>query len=48
MTQASSIKLDAGSRFPDIEFQLVDGSKLALPGAWAGRWGTVRFYRGHW
>ena len=38
MTQASTIKLDTGSRFPDIEFRLIDGSQLTLPGAWSGRW----------
>lgn len=48
MTQASTIKLDTGSRFPDIEFQLLDGSKVTLPAAWSGHWGTLIFYRGHW
>jgi hypothetical protein len=48
VTQASSIKLDSGSRFPDVEFQLLDGTKLTLPKAWSGHWGSLLFYRGHW
>ena len=48
MTQAGTTMLDTGSRFPEIEFQLLDGSKLTLPAAWSGHWGTVILYRGHW
>lgn len=48
MAQAQTTKLDSGSRFPDIEFQLLDGSRVRLPAAWSGRWGALLIYRGHW
>ena len=40
--------LDAGDDFPRIEFDTIDGDKLALPGHFQGRWGVFLVYRGHW
>lgn len=48
MAQPQPRKLDSGDAFPALEFRLLDGSALNLPEAWAGRWGVVLLYRGHW
>jgi peroxiredoxin len=48
MAQAQVAKLDAGARFPDMTLRLLGGSQLAVPRDWAGHWGVLLFYRGHW
>lgn len=47
MTQAQTTKLDSENRIPEMEFQLLDGSRPKLPDAWARRWGVVLISRGH-
>ena len=41
-------KLNTGDAFPQMTLDLVDGSKLALPGGLDGRYNVILFYRGHW
>lgn len=40
--------LSPGDRFPRIDLALVGGGTLALPDAFAGRFGVVLFNRGAW
>ncbi len=41
-------KLNAGDPFPALTLDLVDGSKLELPGGLGARYEAILFYRGHW
>ena len=41
-------KLNTGDMFPQLSLDLVDGSKLDLPGGMGGRYNVILFYRGHW
>ena len=41
-------KLLEGDRFPDIELDLIDGSKIALPGQAPTSFVVLLFYRGAW
>src|SRR5512132_2278743 len=41
-------RLENGDRFPDLTLSLVGGGTLALPGALAGSYGVILFYRGAW
>ena len=45
---SNAVRLDNGSRFPQVSLRLVGGAQLALPDDWAGQAGAVLFYRGHW
>ncbi|MEV4322437.1 peroxiredoxin family protein [Microbispora rosea] len=40
--------LQPGDRFPDLAVDLPGGETLHLPGALAGSFGVVLFYRGSW
>ena len=40
--------LNAGDQFPALSLKLPGGESLALPGALAGGFGVVLFYRGSW
>ncbi|HEX3541342.1 MAG TPA: peroxiredoxin family protein [Acidimicrobiales bacterium] len=40
--------LKPGDRFPDLTIAVVDGESMELPGALAGSFGVVLFYRGSW
>ncbi len=46
--RAMAEKLDAGSKFPTLRLNLVDGSELTLPGDLQTDYAVVLFYRGHW
>ena len=48
MARESSILLDNGDSFPDLEFHLVSGEKMLLPRDLGNRWRVVLIYRGHW
>ena len=41
-------QLSPGDRFPRLDLALVGGGTLALPDAFAGRFGVVLFNRGAW
>ena len=41
-------KLLEGDRFPDIELDLIDGSKIALPEQAPTPFVVLLFYRGAW
>jgi hypothetical protein len=41
-------KLDAGSTFPEIRLQHLDGRALSLPGDIETDYAVVLFFRGHW
>jgi len=41
-------KLGIGDDFPRMTLNLVDGSKLELPGSPDAKYRVVLFYRGHW
>lgn len=41
-------KLDAGSAFPELSLQLVNGDTVSLPGAIGTDFAVLAFYRGHW
>jgi peroxiredoxin len=41
-------RLENGDRFPDLTLSLVGGGTLTLPGALAGSYGVILFYRGAW
>jgi peroxiredoxin len=41
-------RLDSGDAFPRIPISPVDGEPLELPGALAGHFGVVLFFRGAW
>jgi len=43
-----SEKLQQGDRLPPITLNLIDGSKLELPGDMSSRYLAVMFYRGVW
>jgi vacuolar-type H+-ATPase catalytic subunit A/Vma1 len=40
--------LDTGDPFPLLEFPLVRGGTVSLPGAFNGHWNVFLIYRGHW
>ena len=40
--------LKPGDRFPGVTMAMVDGDTMELPGALAGSFGVVLFYRGSW
>lgn len=40
--------LNTGDRFPDVAIDPVGAESLRLPGAMAGSYGVVLFYRGSW
>ncbi|WP_406054570.1 peroxiredoxin family protein [Kribbella sp. NBC_00889] len=40
--------LQPGDRFPDLTFTVPGGEKVAVPEAFAGRFGVMLFYRGSW
>ena len=41
-------KLQQGDRFPEINFNLVDGRSLSIPSGGPSRYTALLFYRGHW
>ena len=41
-------KLKQGDRFPTIELNLTDGSRLTLPDQVSSRYLALLFYRGEW
>jgi len=41
-------KLDAGTNFPSMTLNTVDGSQVTLPDDIATSYQIVLFYRGHW
>jgi hypothetical protein len=41
-------KLNTGDLFPKLTLDLVDGTKLELPGGLDARYKVILFYRGHW
>ncbi len=48
MARSSSLILDQGSAFPQMEFQKVEGGIIRLPDDWSGSWALLIAYRGHW
>lgn len=48
MAHNASQGLDAGDAFPAMGFTLAGGASLHLPDEWAGAWGVLLAYRGHW
>ncbi len=48
MARESSKPLDAGDKFPGIEFDTVEGSRLVLPDHLKNKWGVFFIYRGSW
>ena len=40
--------LDYKDPFPRMEIDATDGNRLALPDYFAGGWGVLLVYRGHW
>jgi peroxiredoxin len=40
--------LNPGDQFPDLTVAEVNGDTIELPGALAGSFGVVLFYRGSW
>ena len=45
---SSTIRLENGQTFPNLNFSVVGQNDLNLPKDLAGRWAVVLFYRGHW
>lgn len=45
MSQRDVPKLDSGSAFPALSYDLVGGGTQALP---PKQWSVVLFYRGYW
>ena len=41
-------KLNTGDMFPGMTIDLVDGTKLDLPGGIEAKYRVILFYRGHW
>ena len=41
-------KLDAGDAFPSMSLATPDGAGVTLPDHFAGGWGVILIYRGHW
>jgi hypothetical protein len=48
MPRAGAGWLDAGDAWPEVTWPTVAHGSVALPDAWAGRWGVLLLYRGHW
>lgn len=49
MAQPQPKKLDSGDAFPRLDpIRTLAHGTLSLPGAVAGKWGVILFYRGHW
>jgi hypothetical protein len=47
VTRTTTQILDAGDRFPMLEGPTLAHGEVELPGAWAGGWGVLLIYRGH-
>jgi len=41
-------KLNTGDMFPGMTINMVDGTKLDLPGGIEAKYRVILFYRGHW
>ncbi len=41
-------KLDAGTQFPTMTLNLVDGGQIAIPADISTPYQILLFYRGHW
>ncbi len=41
-------KLGAGSQFPTMNLDLVNGDRMAIPAEFSTPYQVLLFYRGHW
>ena len=41
-------KLGAGSQFPTMSLDVVDGDRITLPADFSTPYQVLLFYRGHW
>jgi hypothetical protein len=48
MAHEKDVLLDSGERFPDLDFNLVDGGKMSFLRDTGGQWRVLLIYRGHW
>lgn len=48
MARNSSLLLDEGDAFPQMNFQNIDGGITHLPDDWSGSWALLIAYRGNW
>ena len=45
---STTIRLENGQTFPNLNFSVVGKPDLSLPNDLSERWAVVLFYRGHW
>lgn len=48
MARLDARPLDTNDAFPEMDFQLISGEALKIPGGLGDGYGVVLLYRGYW